>query len=181
MSYDREAPKPLVSGGELGLTMAAGTVTAGGAYVMSDEKRDELYLTALAADVTGRFTRPMGRVEDQPLRREDGYGDGWCRRQRAAAARLGALWKAAVPGIDVPGGYPGGGKGGGTLSQEEEEAAHVAFKAYSEAMAQVERQCSMQHANAVRMVIIYAEPSPQSRAWMVREALLFLADWWRVK
>lgn len=81
------------------------------------------------------------------------YGAGWGGRQRVAAAKLGVLWKAAVPGVAVPGGYAGGGKGGGTLSEEEEMAVHLAFTAYGEAMDQLERRCSTRHANALRMVI----------------------------
>jgi hypothetical protein len=48
-------------------------------------------------------------------------------------------------------------------------------------MAEVERQCSEAHANAVRMAVVLHEPSSLGRAYLVREALTFLADWWRLK
>ena len=181
MSYERKAPEALKSGTDLGVTMAAGTVTAGGAYVMSDTARDELYLTALAEDRVGRFTRPMGTGEAQ-LRRDDGFGAGWGSGQRASAARLGALWKAALPGLEKPGGYATGGKGGdGNLSPEEEEDARKAWAGYSEAMTEVETSCSMRHANALRTVIIHQDASPSSRAVFVSEALAHLAAWWKLR
>ena len=181
MSYDRKAPKPLTTGTELGLTMAAGTVTPGGAYVMSDTIRDTLYLAALTSDRVGRFTRPMGTGEKQ-ARRDDGFGDGWDSKQRAAAAKLGALWKAALPALEKPGGYATGGKGGdGNLSPEQEEAAREAWAGYSAAMAEVENGCSMRHANALRTVIIHQDASPSSRAAFVREALAHLGAWWKLR
>jgi hypothetical protein len=151
-------------------------------YVMTDADADYALQVARETDAGGYITRPSGTAEDARYRdRGPGHAAGWTPRQQVAAAKLGGLWKDALKGGCAPTGYSGGGKAQGNLSEQEEEDAHKAWKEYCEAIGEVERQCSMRHANALRMVIVYAEPSPLERAWMVREGLTFLANWWKLR
>jgi hypothetical protein len=42
-------------------------------------------------------------------------------------------------------------------------------------------KCSQAHANAVRMAVVQEDASTLARAFLVREGLSFLADWWRMR
>jgi hypothetical protein len=183
VSYDRKAPEPLVGGAVLGLTLAAGTVQQGQAFVMTDTMRDELYIGALAADVAGRFTRPMGKPED--IRKPDpgpGFAAGWSKRQQVAATKLSGLWRSALPLRGLPMAYGDAGRAGGAcMTPDQVKAAQDAWDGYCAAMEEVSRRCSHRHAEALRMAVIYEDPSTLSRAYLVREALGHLADWWNLR
>jgi hypothetical protein len=182
MSYDRKAPSPLVNGQDLGLTMAAGTVTPGGSYVMSDDTRDELYLTAIAADIACRFTRPMGKAVDLERRHVVGQDYGWNPRQQAAARKLGALWKLSLRGVGAPGGYGDRTRGGGgEISDEEAEKATKAFREYSAAMDWLGVRCGAAHVGAVRAAVIYNTEPALGPSRLVREGLMELAEYWRLR
>jgi hypothetical protein len=59
--------------------------------------------------------------------------------------------------------------------------AQQAWREYSESMDAVAQRCSQRHADALRMVVVHEEPSPLGRAYLVREALTWLADWWKLR
>jgi hypothetical protein len=182
VSYDRKAPEPLKGGTELGLTLAAGTVAQGRAYVMTDELRDELYIGALAADATGRFTRPMGKPEDRNRRINVGEDYGWNPRQQAAARHLRNLWRRSLRGIGAPGGFGDRTRGGGgEISDEEARDATEAFREYSAAMDWLGARCSARHVGAVRLAVIHEDAPTLGRSYLVQEGLTVLADLWKLR
>jgi hypothetical protein len=64
---------------------------------------------------------------------------------------------------------------------DDPEAAQEAWDDYSEAMDELALKCSQAHANAVRMRAVQGDAPPLGRAYLVREGLSFLADWWRMR
>ncbi|ONG56980.1 hypothetical protein BKE38_05140 [Pseudoroseomonas deserti] len=64
---------------------------------------------------------------------------------------------------------------------DEGQDAQEAWNGYCAAMEDVRRLCSAKHEQALRMVVVYEEPSRLATAWLVREALAHLANFWRLK
>lgn len=151
-------------------------------YTMTDADRDRYLASASASDLAGAITRPSGDESERYRDRGPGHAAGWSGRQQAAAREIEHLWRAAMPIRGLPRSYSNPLSGGrGEISEEEAAAAQDAWRSYCEAMDEVARCCSTRHANALRMVVVYNEPSTLDRAHWVREALAFLADYWRLR
>lgn len=152
-------------------------------YYMSDQECARLVSSALAHDVAGAITRGTGVAPPRGERRA-GRGDamGWSGRQQGAAYELSRLWRAALPVRGFPRGYAGAAGGNrGDVSPEEAQDAQEAWDGYCVAMDEVLRCCSAKHAQMLQLTIVYDEPARLETAWLVREALSFLADHWNIK
>jgi hypothetical protein len=162
------------------LTLPVGSTQQSQGYVTTDADRDRYMSQAHAADTVGALTRPSGdpaarhRPDSAP-----GQAAGWSGRQASAAERLQRLWRAALPLRGFPKGYGGWSRGGGGC--DDPEAAQEAWDDYSAAMDELTLKCSQAHANAVRMAVVQEDAPPLGRAFLVREGLSFLADWWRMR
>jgi hypothetical protein len=184
MSRDKERLRPApVSASPL--TVVAGVVDLGQGpkpYFMSDQDRDRLMTAADNSDIAGVITRPSGTVEKaqhRDLGRDQAAG--WSPRQQAAARKLSGLWRTALPIRGLPYGFGTDRGGSRDLTRDEIMEAEEAWVAYRDAMDGVTHRCSLRHAEALRMVVVYEEPSPLDRAWRVREALTWLASAWNLK
>jgi hypothetical protein len=157
------------------ITIAVGTVQQSRAHITTDADRDRYLLTVAETDTARVITRPSGRYED----RQPGQAAGWSGRQQAAARKLQGLWRGALPLRGLPMAYGDAGRAGGGC--DDPQAAQEAWDGYCAAMDELVRRCSQRHADAVRLAVVYEEPSTLGRAHMVREGLAFLADWWGVR
>ena len=181
-SRDRLRPQPA---SVAPLTLATGTIDLSAGprpYTMSDRERDRLLASVEASQASHAVTRPSGQhQEPRRLAEDSGSAGGWSPRQQAAARRLETAWRKALPISGVPRGYASGCSPRGSLSEGEADDAAAAWAEYRDAMEEVVRQCGHTHANALRMVVVYGEPSPLGRAWRVRDCLTVLAIWWNIK
>jgi hypothetical protein len=149
---------------------------------MTDSERDQLLATALSSDVASVITRGTGDPGDRHHRRPgEGQAAGWDTLQQLAAYELARLWRAARPIIGGPKGYTGASIRRGCVDVDEGQDAQEAWRGYCNAMEEVKRRCSARHEQALRLVVVYEEPSRLATAWLVREALSHLADWWKLK
>ena len=152
----------------------------GSAYVCTDADRDAFREGAEGGYMAGRYTRPTG--EPVPLERSSQAHTvgGWSTQERSAALYLQGYWQAALPLRGLPGGYSGGKRGGGEISEEEAERAQYAWDAYCTAMTGVRERCSTRHEHWLREAVIYREAVRPAAAMLVREALSWLAQEWRI-
>lgn len=175
---ERLRPAPIA---QSPMTRVAGVVKLDGGprpFCMTDRDRAEMLSTALTNDVAGAITRPSGTAADK--RRPDPSSTSWDGRQQAAAAELGRLWRTSLRGRSFPMGY-GGGHKLGEPDPSEAAVCQDAWNRYCEAMEEVKRRCSARHEQMLRLSVVYEEPVRLDTAWMVREALSFLADHWRLR
>jgi hypothetical protein len=162
------------------LKLSAPDVVPGAAWCMPDDAADQ----PQPADVRPFRSACYGAVETRqqhPERYRDlgeGHAAGWCLRQLGAAEKLEKHWRGALPLRGLPRSFGDWGSSGGTLNEDQVAACQAAWTAYDTAMGYVERDCGHEHAGALRMVVVYKEPSRLDGAWRVREALTFLADHW---
>lgn len=160
-----------------GLTLPVGSIQQSRAYVTTDADRDRALKTVEALGENSYVTRPSG--ERRYADPNPGQASGWSGRQQAAARKLQGLWRGALPLRGLPMAYGDAGRAGGGC--DDPQAAQEAWDGYCAAMDELVRRCSHRHAEAVRMAVVYEEPSPLGRAHIVREGLAFLADWWGVR
>jgi hypothetical protein len=162
------------------LTRPVRTIQQGRAYVCTDAERDAYLTAAEGGYMAGRYTRPSG--EPVPLERSSAAEEaaGWSQQQQAAALQLQAYWRGALPLRGLPGSYSGGKRGGGEISEEAAEEAQAAWNSYCEAMDAVRHRCSEKHHYWLREAVIYREGIRPAFLHLVREALSFLADEWRI-
>jgi membrane-bound lytic murein transglycosylase B len=166
------------------VTFIAGTITPGASYVCSDADRDRFLASAEATDTARVITRPTG--EAKPLSRSSVEAGGWSSRQQAAMRRLRQLWHAAKIERVQPHGYPTEvcqpytPAGEDTHTPEQVAAATLAYRQYQQAMSDVGQRCSDGHAYWLRQAA-HEEAVPLGAAHLVREALNWLADDWRLK
>lgn len=166
------------------VTFIAGTVTPGASYVCSDADRDRFLASVEATDDAKTITRPTGEPKrlDQSLEQ----AQGWSGRQQATMRRLRRLWHDAKIERVQPQGYPTevcqpytpGGED--THTPEQVEAATLAYRQYQQAMRDVSQRCSPRHEHWLRQAAL-EEAVPLGAAYLVREALNWLADDWRMK
>lgn len=162
-----------------GLTVTVGQVRQSRVYYCSDADRDR-FMAAAAATMEGVVTRPTG--DPVPLEKSSAtrQAGGWSPRQQAAARTLADLWRQALPLRGFPGGYAGGGKGRGEMSEEQAAACQAAWTEYRDTMDAVYARCSPRHEHWLRQAVVYADAVPLGAAHLVREALDWLADEWGI-
>ena len=182
-SRDRLRPQPA---SVAPLTLATGTIDLSAGprpSTMSDRERDRLLSSVESSQANHAVTRPSGQhQEPRRLTEDSGSAGGWSPRQQAAARELAHLWRGALPIRGLPRGYCSHlAARRGEIGPEDAKAAQDAWDRYCDAMDQVSAWCSQRHADALRMVIVYGEPSTLARAPLVREALSFLGDYWRMR
>lgn len=148
-------------------------------WCMSDREAEQMLSTARELDIAGAITRPSGDPETKRQGRVS--STPWAGRQAAAAYELARLWRCALPIRGFPKGYQGALSSRPELGDGERVDAQAAWDGYCAAMEEVERRCSARHARMLRTVIVYEEPTRLDTAWLVREALDYLADWWGIK
>jgi hypothetical protein len=163
-----------------GLTRPAGVTMQGQVYVCTDDDRERFLAAAEGGYMAGRYTKPSGEPVALERSSQANTLGGWSAQQRSAALHLQGYWQSALPLRGLPGGYSGGKRGGGEISEEDAERAQHAWNAYCEAMTGVRERCSSRHEHWLREAVIYREAVRPAAAELVREALSWLAYEWRI-
>lgn len=147
------------------------TIQPGAAWVYEAHARD------LDAADSPAITRPSGTHEPPAM------PSGWTGRTQAAMRTLGALWRASLPGLELPdrpGSAKAGNRGQRHLSVDEEQAAAHAYALYGEAMDEVLHQHGSRH-RATLAEAVQNDGVVMRDFWRVGQSLDLLADYWQIK